>query len=275
MSINPYQAPNSNVAPATSVPELVDFVPGGRRCDAGDGWQWLMDGFALFRKAPLIWIAMLIIWMLIAGALTLIPMATNLATPLATAGFMLGCRALDRGEELEIGHLFAGFQCNIMQLLLTALFTLAGVIVAMIPLGILAVVVFGAAMAMGLNNHAPELLVFVGIFVGAILFIGLLTPVIMALYFAVPLVIFHNLTAIDAMKDSFRACWRNIWPLTVYSVVIIGLAIASVFTLFFGLIVLLPTLICAHYVSYKAIFTVPSRQEPGFGPKVSLSKDFK
>jgi len=50
------------------------------------------------------------------------PLLFNLLSPVLFAGLMLGCKALEQGEELELGHLFAGFQNNA-----TALVTIGGV----------------------------------------------------------------------------------------------------------------------------------------------------
>src|SRR6476469_8954464 len=104
---NPYAAPSAHVA------DVSQMIDGGQTVPAGNGWQWIADGFALFKMNPGIWILNLIILMVIFVALALIPFIGTLATyilfPILTGGLMLGCHALEHNEPLEVGHLFAGF----------------------------------------------------------------------------------------------------------------------------------------------------------------------
>src|SRR5258705_2060937 len=80
---------------------------------AGKGWQWIVDGYALFRKSPAMWIAITLllgaIWLVSMIIPLLGPLLFNLFSPLLFAGLMVGCRALEKGEALEVRHLFAGF----------------------------------------------------------------------------------------------------------------------------------------------------------------------
>ena len=82
---------------------------------AGRGWQWIVEGFALFRKSPAMWIALTILLVAASGWRSLIlpvlgSLLFNLLSPVFLAGLMTGCRALESGEALEIRHLFAGFK---------------------------------------------------------------------------------------------------------------------------------------------------------------------
>ena len=97
------------------------------------GLDWLVEGFALFRRNPLIWIVLVSAYLLIGMVISMIPVlgpiVLNLLAPVFVAGFMIGCRALDQGEELEIGHLFAGFRHNAAQLVTIGGIYLAGIII--------------------------------------------------------------------------------------------------------------------------------------------------
>ncbi|MDQ3195931.1 MAG: hypothetical protein M3Q32_06065, partial [Pseudomonadota bacterium] len=87
----------------------------------GRGWQWIIEGFGLFRKNPLIWIVLSAALFAIAVGLGLIPvlgpLVFYLLSPIFLAGLMLACRALEKGDEIEIAHLFAGFRVNTSQLI--------------------------------------------------------------------------------------------------------------------------------------------------------------
>ncbi|HQR51562.1 MAG TPA: BPSS1780 family membrane protein, partial [Methylophilaceae bacterium] len=92
-----------------------------RQVNAGNGWNWIADGFGLFKQSPVIWIALFFVYLLLAMLLSFIPVVgpiiLNLLAPVFMAGFMLGCKAIEDGEELEINHLFAGFSRNTSKLI--------------------------------------------------------------------------------------------------------------------------------------------------------------
>ncbi|HYD33184.1 MAG TPA: BPSS1780 family membrane protein, partial [Methylophilaceae bacterium] len=92
-----------------------------RKMNPRRGLDWLVEGFALFRLNPLIWIALFSVYLLIGTLLSLVPVLgailLNLLAPIFVAGFMVGCRVLEKGGELELRHLFAGFRHHAAQLI--------------------------------------------------------------------------------------------------------------------------------------------------------------
>ncbi|HEX5463846.1 MAG TPA: BPSS1780 family membrane protein, partial [Burkholderiales bacterium] len=97
-----------------------------RAVAAGRGWTWIVEGFRLFRGNALVWVVLTIALAALWLAAILIPIVGlpvfDLLLPLFYAGLMIGCRAVESGDELEIGHLFAGFQKHA-----SALVTIGGV----------------------------------------------------------------------------------------------------------------------------------------------------
>ena len=87
--------------------------------------------------------------------------------------------------------------------------------------------------------------------------LGLLIPLIMAYWFAPPLVIFHNINPVDAMKLSFSACMHNLLPFTVYSLISTVLFLLALVPLGLGLLVMIPTMTASLYASYQDIFQIP------------------
>ena len=63
-----------------------------------------------------------------------------------------------------------------------------------------------------------------------------------------------DLSAIEAMKRSFRGCLGNILPFLIYGVVAFVLSIIAMIPIFLGLLFLVPTLICSTYIAYREIF---------------------
>lgn len=227
-----------------------------RSVDAGDGWTWIRGGFELFRQNPVIWIALFLIYLLIGMALTIVPavgpIILNLLAPVFMAGFMLGCQALESGEELEINHLFAGFKHNTSQLITVGGIYLAGIIIIV---GLVFVTTGGAMLSMAGHAPAVEEAAGPGMLLAALVALALLMPLIMAYWFAPVLVIFHGLKALDAMKLSFSACLKNIWPFTIYGLISMVLMVVAAIPLGLGLLVMIPTMTASLYVSYRDIFS--------------------
>ena len=244
-----------------------------RQVGAASGWNWIVEGFVLFKKSPVIWIALFIVYLLIAMVLSIVPMVgpivLNLLAPVFVAGFMLGCRALDAEQELEINHLFAGFKQHTAQLVTVGGIYLAGIIVIV---GIMFASTDNTilhAMFSGerLDQQQALAMLSPGFLFSTLLGMALLVPLIMAYWFAPILVAFHGLSALDAMKLSFTACLRNILPFFVFSLISMILLILAAIPLFLGMIVMIPTMTASLYVSYKDIF------DAGALPKVDGDQD--
>ena len=233
-----------------------------RQVAAAHGWQWIVDGFQLFKRSPVIWIALFFIYLLIGMALSLIPVVgpivLNLLAPVFIAGFMFGCRALDIDDELEINHLFAGFKQHTAQLVTVGGLYLAGIIV------VVGIMFAGTdntvlrAMFSGerLSQQQAEAALSNGFALTALLGAFFMVPLIMAYWFAPVLVAFHGFSALDAMKQSFKASLRNIMPFFVYSLISMLLLLIAAIPFGLGLLVMIPTMTASLYVSYKDIFEV-------------------
>lgn len=232
-----------------------------RVVEASKGWQWVVDGFEVFRKHPLTWIvltiALVVIWMVSFAIPILGPLLFNLLSPVLFAGLMIGCKAVETGGELQFSHLFAGFQKNA-----TALVTIGGVYLVgtIVIVGIIFVASGGAMLSTVLQKSPGDLQMLAGALrsVALALLVGfaLYIPLLMLIWFAPLLVVFHDLSPVEAMKLSFSACLMNWLPFLVYGAVALVLWFIASIPLFLGLVVLLPVLICSVYASYKDVFTV-------------------
>ena len=137
---NPYAAPSAPVADLATASDDGQLIEGGHAVPAGNGWQWIVDGFNLFKRNPGVWILNLIILFAITLVLAFIPiiggLILNLTYPVFFGGLMLGCRALMHDEPLEVGHLFAGFRDKVGPLIMVAVFYLIGAVVIAIVVGV-------------------------------------------------------------------------------------------------------------------------------------------
>ena len=250
---NPYQPP---AAPAPA--QAGAFSAAGRAVDAGRGWEWIAEGFALFKKQPGMWILILIVLVACSILISLVPMVGSLANLLLMqvfmGGVMLGCRALDNGESFDVGCVFAGFRQNTGDLVVLGLLALVGWIIAFIP----AILIMGGGAFMSMMSGGGSLpnigalgLTFMLALLAAL---ALALPVYMALWFAPSLVVFNNLKPVEAMKASFLACLKNIVPFLLYGVILLALCVLAAIPLGLGFLVLGPVVIASIYTGYRDIF---------------------
>jgi uncharacterized membrane protein len=254
MATNPYSAPAAPVAdPAVAVQG--NFVPGGRGVGAERGWGWIAEGWHLFKQQPWmwigIWIALFVILIVLGFIPVLGPIANALLWPIFSAGLALGCRALAEGQPLEFGHLFAGFR--------ERLGTLAGVgaltLVISFAIGVVVAVGMGvgfATMFGGAKPATPE--AGMAALLAGLVMLALMLPLFMAIWFAPLLVVFHERGVLEAMKESFQGCLRNIVPFLVYGVIGFLLMILATIPAALGWLVLGPVLVASIYTAYRDIY---------------------
>ena len=258
MSTNPYAAPKAAVADET-VTLSADFIPGGESRPAGHGWSWIAEGWELFKRQPGMWIGIILLFVVIMIGSVLIPfvggLLLSLFGPVFAAGIVIGCRSLDSGGELEIGHLFAGFRSHTGTLIGVGAIYLAGSLVVMLVVGLTMGVGMGAMMGQG----DPESMQALGatFLLAMLIMVALLLPLVMAIWLAAPLVVFHEHGAVDAMKGSFTGCLRNILPFLVYGVIMLVLMIVASVPLGLGWLVLGPVMAASVYTSYRDIYLKP------------------
>lgn len=249
---NPFKAPEARVAD-TPV-DHGDFVLEGLRVPAGNGSAWLGKGWDLFREAPGAWIALTVVYIILIMAMSIVPIvgsiATNLLLPVFIGGIMLGCKALENGEEFSVGTLFAGFSNNVGNLILTGLIYLGG-FVAIFIVVVLCMAIFGASAF--INGTASAAMLIPMLIIG-LLALLLIIPLAMAIWYAPALIVFHDVQPLPAMKASFFVTLKNFWPFCIYGLVFFLLAILASLPLFLGWLVLSPVIMGSVYAGYRDMF---------------------
>lgn len=250
---NPFKAPEARVADTPSG-DSGDFVLEGIRVPAGNGSAWLGKGWELFREAPGTWIGLTIVYVVLIMAMSIVPflgsIATNLLLPVFIGGIMMGCKALDNGEEFTVGTLFAGFSNNGGNLMLAGLIYLGGFIAIFIVAAIIGAV-FGVGAAMTGQGMSAMLIPMIII---GLLAIMLIIPLAMAIWYAPALIIFHDVQPFPAMKASFFVTLKNFWPFFIYGLVFIVLAILATLPILLGWLVLMPVMMGSVYAGYRDMF---------------------
>lgn len=248
----------------------------GRTLPAGAGWDWIARGWPLFTAAPLMWIIAIVIVVVVAVAVNLVPLLGGLVFQLLqaaiAAGFMVACRSLERGDDFEIEHLFAGFTRHFGSLLVVGAVMLAG------WLGILLVFFvfagFGVLGAMFSGDPSMALHAFAAsmglLLLGGLVATALMVPLLMAYWFAPALVVMHGMAPIAAMKASFAACLRNILPFLVYGAILFVFGIVAMIPLGLGFLVWWPVAVASTYIAYRQIFTSDEPPTAPLAPRPAL-----
>jgi uncharacterized membrane protein len=236
---------------------MSESTSGARAVGAGQGWTWIADGFGLFKKAPGIWIALVIILFVILLVLAFIPLlgavATFLLMPVFIGGLTLGCQALHGGSELELRHLFSGFdKAHAGNLIVLGALAIAGWVVVMLPV----IVIVGAGAILGAMRGDAAGVAAIGgsVMLAVLVALALSIPIYMALWFAPALVVLRGMAPLAAVKESFRGCLKNILPFLIYGIVLLMLGIVAAIPLGLGWLVLGPVAIASVYVAYRDIF---------------------
>jgi len=259
MAENPYAAPRTHVEDVrTSLPDG-EFIPEGRGVPAGNGWQWIADAWSFTGDQRWTFIGVFVLFVLVAIGMSLIPLVgtfvSTLLMPVFSAGFIVGCDAVRRGEPLEVGHLFAGFQKkHAGKLIATGAISLACLVIMVLVV----MALFGSAVALiflGVEPSAEQvsqqLLL---VLLAALIMLALSLPLYMALWFAGPLIVLGGSDVVGALKTSFGACLKNIVPFLVWSIAVLVLAIPATIPILLGWLWLGPVLMASIYLSYRDIF---------------------
>lgn len=223
---------------------------------ASRGLYWLGDAFRMFRASPVPWLGMTAGWMSITFALVFIPflggVIANFLQPAFFAGFAIAGYKQSAGEKIVMGDLFSGFrrhmrsQVNLGALLL-----------------ILQIAIFGIMAALGLpmsreDNEPFTIAEYVEALQGKewILAVGFLLTVLVkgALWFAPPLIAFHGMPTLHAVRWSIYATLANIGPMMVYGAALLGLFFLGAIPWALGLVVVLPMMAISTFVGYREVF---------------------
>ena len=248
-----------------------------RIVEARQGVVWLLDGWRLFRAAPLGWLAMVFAYWIIMTLASVVPFigvaAASIMVPAFSVGFMAAARAASRRSGVELALLFDGFRhAQRSQLVLGAVYLVC-----------LTLVLGGSTLADGsalarwmLTGRRPANEVLQSDeFLGALaLAAALYLPVMMMFWFAPPLVAWHSASPAKALFYSFFACLMNWRAFLVYgaaaalATLLIPFVLALTLRTLIGgasfawlafpmLGVLLPTLFASFYASYRDVFATP------------------
>jgi hypothetical protein len=248
------------------------------------GWQWIKEGFALFRKQPAEMSTLFLSYMFLMLAVGVVPLLGQvlpiLLVPLFSIAFMQACAQIERGKKVYPNLLLTGFRSPAVARLLQlgVLYLLAATIAigasALVDGGVFWKVMTGQASMDAKTIRETDMS-------AAMMFAGLMyTPAAMAFWHAAPLIAWQDMGVGKAIFYSFFAVKRAGKAFLVYGLawLVIGVLLpaiaSSIIGMLFGrpalmMLVLLPlslimtvVMYCSFYATYIYVFGRPEQPAP-------------
>lgn len=221
------------------------------------GPAWLVGGWRLFRRAPMVWMGLSAGWMLITLALVLVPIvggvAANLLQPVFFASFALAARKQLDGELPEMGDLFLGFRRPLRPLVNLGALLLIAEIAIFFLMSLLGLPGMG-----GEGDEIVTVTDYVRLLQGRewILLVGFVLTALVkgALWFAPAVLAFHEITTAHAARWSVYAALSNVGAMLAYGIALTVVFVAGAIPWGMGLLVVVPVMVASTYVGYADIF---------------------
>lgn len=232
---------------------------------AGNGLQWIKCGWELFKPYVGLWIIITIAVTLLVIFLSLLPLLggilSSLISPLIAAGMLNGAANIRSGDSLDANQILEPIKSDRRNALLTlgavqlAVTILAGlVMLSFINPAVLEAMRTGGS---SVNNPLGGLPI-TGVLISMLLWLLFL----MAMLYAPALVWFDGVKPVEALRESFRASWQNMLPLSLYGAIMLVLAILAAIPFGLGYLILSPVAVCSLYCSYRDIFHAEPKEHP-------------
>jgi uncharacterized membrane protein len=221
------------------------------------GASWLAEAFNLFRVKPFAWIGLCTAWLLITLVLVQLgpigAAVANFIQPAFFASFAIAAFRQAAGEPVLMGDLFSGFRRNLRALVML------GAILVMLELSVLVLMWVMLGMPQMSPDDTPER---IGEYLESlkgrewILLLGFLLSAFLkgALWFAPPLIAFHDMQASQAMRWSVYAAISNIGAMVVYGLSLVVAMIVAVIPWGLGLLVVIPVMAISTFIGYREVF---------------------
>ncbi len=241
-----------------------DSLPPIRHVGVGHGVRWIAEGWALFLRRPGLWLVTALLQTILILLVLLVPLigqvGAHLLMPVLSAGLMVVAHRVQYNEPVGVADAFTGFREHAPAVVNVGVWYMLGWML-IVALGLL--LGGGAAlsgMAVGMETQYEWLGVVISVF-GIILAVTisllLVLPLVMSVWLAPPLAVFHDIPAMTAMKHSFVASWRNLPAFIVAFLLVTLMLFLTSLTLGLALLVVIPIMAGSTFVAYQDLFELP------------------
>jgi uncharacterized membrane protein len=235
---------------------------------AGRGFAWLAEAFGLFRRKPAAWLSLCAGWIVITFALILVPfiggVIANFLQPAFFASFAIAAYRQLRGEAIGMGDLFSGFKRNLRSLVnLGALLLIAEILIFAL------MALLGLPMS-GADGGSFTMSEYLQLLKGKewILVLGFLLTVVVkaAAWFAPPLIAFHGMSTMHAIRWSIYAALANLGALFTYGIALFAIFFVGLIPWALGLLVVIPVMAISTFIGYREVFESKEVAAAGASP---------
>ena len=206
------------------------------------GWATIKDRYWLF-------LGMTLLAMLIGGAIPIV-----LIGPMMCGLYMCLLGKM-RGESLEFGNLFKGFDYFVPGLVAAAVQTLP----------VLIIVVGGEIIFFAITfsvmphdryprNEGPPAVFWVALAVFVLIAMAVSLAIHALFLFAYPLIVDRKLSGWEAIKTSYRAATKNLGGILGLILLNVGLGILGVLACYVGVFFVMPVTFAAYAAAYRQVF---------------------
>jgi len=204
-----------------------------------EGWQLIKDRYWLF-------LGIALVAMIVGGAVPVVIIGAMMC------GLYMCLFAKMRGEPVEFGMLFKGFDYFTQALVAAAIQTLP--VILIMAVGQVIFVAFTMITLPTRRGDPMSPLFFVGLAI-FVLFAMIVSLAIHSLFlFAYPLIVDRNLSGLDAIKLSYRAARQNLGGIIGLILLMSGLGILGVLACYVGVFFVMPISFAAYAVAYRRVF---------------------
>jgi hypothetical protein len=215
--------------------------------------ECLKEGWALIKDQYWLFLGIVFVGVLIGGAVPIV-----LLGPMMIGIYLCFFRKM-RGEPVEFGTLFKGFD-YFVQGLVAALIQMIPMVVVMVPMYIIMFVLIMTSMPRGGGRMDPNdgsafmftILGFELVFVAVMMTVGIVVTIFFL--FAFPLIADRNLSGLDAVKLSIKSGKANFGGLLGLILLNVGLGILGVLCCYVGAFLVAPVTLASYAIAYRRVF---------------------
>lgn len=214
--------------------------------------ECVKSGWNLIRSQYWLFVGMTLVGMLIGSV---VPLGILMGPMMC--GIYLALLKTRRGEPIEFGLLFKGFDYFGDAVIATVLHMIP-IVVVIVPTYILFYVGMFAVITTGSQNGGPNpgaLLGFFGLFAVVWLVLAVVLIVLSVVFtFTYPLIVDRRLSGLNAVKLSIRAALANFWRLLGMLLITGLLSFAGLFLCYVGIFLAMPIGLAAIASAYEQVF---------------------
>lgn len=225
-----------------------------RKVSISDSIAWLSNSWSLVKPDLKVWALILLALFIATLVLGFIPFMgaaiVSICAPIVFGGLLLGVHySATSNIRLKFQNIWMGFDNKWLSLIIIGVI---GLLVSLIS-GWIADYIGAHYLGLNLTGEIELQDIALYLLFGVIsLFINILFSI--AFFFAIPLIMFNDISAIAALKASIKGGLTNILPLLVYSILATLLVFLGALPMLLGLFIVIPMLEVSVYLAYKDVY---------------------